>query len=136
MFPKEVFQSGGTKLLEPEYEPRYKAVFREQDLEAGQAIARLGPPPVPAPAMGTWHVFFCTVSGHPQCVLLDGSLSMFSFLLAAALSRLCLWFGCLCHREGFRCVVITSLDPYEFQAALEDSIPLGYMEPVYVNPTD
>lgn len=40
MFPKEVFQSSGAKLLQPDYEPKYKAIFREQDLEAGQAIAR------------------------------------------------------------------------------------------------
>ena len=40
VFPKETFQGGGGKLLQPDYEPRYKKVFREADLEAGQAVAR------------------------------------------------------------------------------------------------
>jgi hypothetical protein len=38
--PKEVFQAAGRKLLQPERDPKYKAVFREAELEAGQAIAR------------------------------------------------------------------------------------------------
>lgn len=42
VFPKEVFQCAGAKLLQPEYEPKYKAIYREADLEAGQAIARYG----------------------------------------------------------------------------------------------
>jgi hypothetical protein len=42
VFPKEVFQSCGAKLLQPDYEPRYKAIYREADLEAGQAVARYG----------------------------------------------------------------------------------------------
>ena len=40
VFPKEVFQSSGAKLLQPDYAPKYKAIYREADLEAGQAIAR------------------------------------------------------------------------------------------------
>jgi hypothetical protein len=40
VFPKEVFQLAGYKLLQPEYDPIYKLLFREADLEAGQAIAR------------------------------------------------------------------------------------------------
>lgn len=39
-FPKEVFINGGLKLLEPDYDPKYKAIYREEDLEAGQAVAR------------------------------------------------------------------------------------------------
>jgi hypothetical protein len=42
VFPKEVFQCSGAKLLQPDYEPRYKAIYREADLEAGQAVARYG----------------------------------------------------------------------------------------------
>jgi putative exporter of polyketide antibiotics len=38
--PKEVFQAAGRKLLQPEKDPKYKALFREVELEAGQAIAR------------------------------------------------------------------------------------------------
>mmetsp|Transcript_17336 Transcript_17336/g.29311 ORF Transcript_17336/g.29311 Transcript_17336/m.29311 type:complete len:434 (-) Transcript_17336:159-1460(-) len=74
VFPKETFQQAGAKLLGPDYDPKYKAVFREPDLEAGQAIAR----------------------------------------------------------EGFQVVVISSLDPYEYEAALSDCLPLGYMKPIYV----
>ena len=40
VFPKEVFMGAGEKLLQPQYEPKFKAIFREPDLEAGQAIAR------------------------------------------------------------------------------------------------
>ena len=40
MFPREVFIEGGQKLLGPPYEPRYKALFRETDLEHGEAIVR------------------------------------------------------------------------------------------------
>lgn len=43
----------------------------------------------------------------------------------------------LCYsRDGFRAVVISTLDPYEYEAALADCIPLGYMQPIYVNPND
>jgi hypothetical protein len=45
---------------------------------------------------------------------------------------LCLFFS----RDGFRAVVISTLDPYEYEAALSDCIPLGYMEPIFVNPAD
>lgn len=75
VFPKEVFIEGGRKLLQPDYDPKYKKIYREEDLESGQAIAR----------------------------------------------------------EGFRVVIISTLDPYEFEALLEDCIPLGYLLPVYVN---
>jgi hypothetical protein len=40
VFPSEVFMNAGRKLLEPAREPRYKLLFREEDLEQGQAIAR------------------------------------------------------------------------------------------------
>ena len=41
-FPAETFQLGGLKLLQPDYEPRYKKLYREEDLENGQAIVREG----------------------------------------------------------------------------------------------
>ena len=41
-FPAETFVNAGEKLLQPDYEPRFKAIYREEDLEQGQAIARLG----------------------------------------------------------------------------------------------
>jgi hypothetical protein len=39
-FPVELFTNAGAKLLQPASDPRYKAIFREDDLEQGQAIAR------------------------------------------------------------------------------------------------
>lgn len=39
-------------------------------------------------------------------------------------------------REGFCAVVISTLDPYDYEAALTDCLPLGYLEPIYVNPSD
>lgn len=39
-FPKETFIKSGRALLEPDYDPRYKHIYREEDLESGQAIAR------------------------------------------------------------------------------------------------
>lgn len=74
VFPVDVFQQGGARLLQPANEPRFKLLFREDDLEHGQAIAR----------------------------------------------------------EGFGAVFISSLDPYEYESKLEDSIPLGYMVPLYI----
>ncbi len=40
VFPKEVFINGGLKLLEPDYDPKYKHIYRDEDLEAGQKIVR------------------------------------------------------------------------------------------------
>lgn len=40
VFPKDAFTAAGAKLLQPDYEPRYKILYREADLEQGQAIAR------------------------------------------------------------------------------------------------
>lgn len=73
-FPADTFTNAGAKLLQPVSDPRYKLLFREEDLEHGQAVAR----------------------------------------------------------DGFRVVVISSLDPQEFRSKLEDSIPLGYMSPLYI----
>ena len=42
----------------------------------------------------------------------------------------------LTRRDGFRVVIISTLDPYEYEAALAECIPLGYMQPIYVNPSD
>ena len=42
VFPTETFMNGGAKLLQPDYDPRYKLLFRECDLEQGQAIVREG----------------------------------------------------------------------------------------------
>jgi hypothetical protein len=56
-------------------DPRYRILFREEDLEHGQAIAR----------------------------------------------------------DGFGAVFISSLDPYDYEKALEDSIPLGYMVPIFIS---
>ena len=36
----DTFTNAGAKLLMPESEPRFKAIFREADLEHGEAIAR------------------------------------------------------------------------------------------------
>ena len=41
-FPVEVFQNGGAKLLQPDYDPRYKKLYRPEDLEHGEAIVREG----------------------------------------------------------------------------------------------
>jgi hypothetical protein len=38
---------------------------------------------------------------------------------------------CIC-RDGFSFLVISSLSPMEYTKKLEDSIPLGYMKPLYV----
>jgi hypothetical protein len=73
-FPSDLFVNSGQKLLQPTSNPRYKALYREADLEQGQAIVR----------------------------------------------------------DGFCVVVITSLSPYEYEGKLEDSIPLGYMHPLYI----
>ena len=74
-FPVEAFINSGRKLLEVYMgSPRYKELFREEDLEAGEAVAR----------------------------------------------------------EGFRLIVVTSLLPKDLEVLLEESIPLGYMEPVLV----
>jgi hypothetical protein len=73
-FPLDVFTNAGLKLLQPESEPRYKAIFRDEDLESGQAIAR----------------------------------------------------------DGFKFIVITSLNPYEYEQLLSDCIPLGYCSPIYI----
>lgn len=74
VFPSETFMHGGAKLLLPDYDPRYKVLYREHDLEQGEAIVR----------------------------------------------------------DGFKVIVISSLSPFEFQEKLEDCIPLGYLEPIYV----
>ena len=43
VFPLELFQNGGLKLLDTyQGKPRFESVFREEDLEQGQAIAREG----------------------------------------------------------------------------------------------
>lgn len=41
-FPKESLVHAGQKLLEPEYEPMYKLIYRQADLESGEAIVRDG----------------------------------------------------------------------------------------------
>ena len=38
-----------------------------------------------------------------------------------------------CCRDGFRLLVISSVDPYKYEELLADSIPLGYMTPIYIN---
>lgn len=37
-----MFVNAGRKLLEPDYDPKYKLIYREEDLEAGQPIVRDG----------------------------------------------------------------------------------------------
>jgi hypothetical protein len=75
VFPTEVFVGAGKRLLQPPSNPKYKALFRESELEHGQAIVR----------------------------------------------------------DGFKVVVISSLDPYDYEQLLEDSIPLGYMTPLFMS---
>lgn len=75
VFPLDTFTNAGLKLLMPESEPRFKAIFREEDMESGQCISR----------------------------------------------------------EGFKVVVITSLNPYDYEALLSDCIPLGYCLPIYLD---
>lgn len=74
VFPKEVFQQGGLKLLQPDYDPKYKYIYREEDMEAGQAVVR----------------------------------------------------------DGFQAAVITTLSAFDYERLLADSIPLGYMYPIYI----
>ena len=76
VFPIDCFANGGQKLSLPYSEPRFKALFRPEDVDQG-----------------------C----EPEI------------------------------QEGFRVIVITTLNAYEFKLKLEQSIPLGYMHPVYVN---
>ena len=74
-FPAEAFQLCGRKLLETYMgKKRFETFFREEDLEAGQAIAR----------------------------------------------------------DGFKFIAVSSLSPHEYKEALEESIPLGYMDVVVV----
>lgn len=42
VFPKDVFTHAGQALLGPDYEPKYKRIYREEDLESGEAIVRDG----------------------------------------------------------------------------------------------
>ena len=74
VFPSETFQQAGLKLKSPDYDPKYKAIFREEDLEQGEAVCR----------------------------------------------------------DGFRCIVISSHTPFDYEKKLEDSIPLGYLFPIYI----
>lgn len=41
-FPKQAFQEAGKKLMGPDYDPVYKHIFREDELEQGEAIVRDG----------------------------------------------------------------------------------------------
>jgi hypothetical protein len=75
VFPIEIFQTSGERMLIPKREPIYKCLYREEDLEHGIAVLR----------------------------------------------------------EGFKVVCISSCDPYEYEQLLSDSIPLGYMIPIYVH---
>ena len=36
-------------------------------------------------------------------------------------------------KEEFKFMCVSTLNPYEYQEKLEDSLPLGYMYPVYVH---
>ena len=75
VFPTELFINSGQKLLDSNgITERYKLLFREEDLEYGEAIAR----------------------------------------------------------EGFKTIVISSLSPYEYEEKLRESVPLGYLYPIYV----
>jgi hypothetical protein len=75
IFPTELFINSGKKLLDFNgITERYKLLFREEDLEYGEAIAR----------------------------------------------------------EGFKTIVISSLSPYEYEEKLQESLPLGYLYPIYV----
>jgi hypothetical protein len=74
VFPKETFINGGLKLLGPEYDPKYKYIYREEDLESGQAVSR----------------------------------------------------------DGFSAAVITNLSAFDYESRLADSIPLGYMYPIFL----
>lgn len=74
VFPVETFQTCGERLMIPKRDPMYKALYREEDLESGQAIVR----------------------------------------------------------DGYRVLCISTLSPYDYEQALCDSLPLGYMIPIYV----
>ncbi len=39
VFPKDSFIKGGLKLLEPESDPKYKALFRTEDMEDTSGVA-------------------------------------------------------------------------------------------------
>ncbi len=75
IFPSEFFINSGKKLLDSNgITERYKLLFREEDLEHGEAIAR----------------------------------------------------------DGFQTLVISSLSPFEYEEKLAESLPLGYLYPIYV----
>lgn len=76
-FPADVFQDWGRKLFAPKSNPRYKALYREEDLDSG--------------------------TGNPIA------------------------------REEFKFMCISTLSPYEYQEKLQESLPLGYMTPIYVH---
>jgi hypothetical protein len=74
VFPLDTFTDSGRKLLRPALNPKYKLIFREEDLEEGQAVVR----------------------------------------------------------DGFNVVIISSLDPHVYEEALESTLPLGYMQPIFL----
>jgi hypothetical protein len=77
VFPNEVFQESGGKLFLPKSNPKYKLLFREEDLDVGSKLAIV--------------------------------------------------------REAFRVVCISTLSPFDYEQKLKDSIPLGYMIPIFVH---
>lgn len=74
IFPTDSFIDSGRKLVKSSINPKYKLMFREADLEDGEAVVK----------------------------------------------------------DGFCLIVVSSLDPYTYEEALESTIPLGYMQPLYL----
>lgn len=77
VFPSEVFQEWGGKLFLPKSNPKYKLLFREEDLDPGSKLAIVN--------------------------------------------------------ESFRFMCISTLSPFDYEEKLGESIPLGYMLPIYVH---
>ena len=74
VFPNDTFIDSGKRLIKSSVSPKYKLLYREEDLEQGEAVVR----------------------------------------------------------DGFSFMVISSLDPWVFEEALESTLPLGYMQPLFL----
>jgi hypothetical protein len=77
VFPTEVFQECGAKLFSPKSNPKYKLLYREEDLDVGSRLALAN--------------------------------------------------------DSFRFICVSTLSPFDYEEKLSESIPLGYMVPIYVH---
>jgi hypothetical protein len=77
VFPTEVFQEWGGKLFSPKSNPKYKLLYREEDLDVGSRLALAN--------------------------------------------------------DSFRFICVSTLSPFDYEEKLSESIPLGYMLPIYIH---